>query len=426
MLSIKKKLFGYDQAEVDYTIKELNDEIFSLRQELFSTEKKPEPAAAGLNGNERAELLTAIEQLSVQIKQKDTEIAELKLQYKQSEAAPARPVDRSEISAYQNALAVKDSEISELRAYIAKQQVQYEQSTAQRSSSPNMKMIEAVYMRAFDGAKDIASDARNSVSDLVDRMYFEIESDISTSARMHKDLISAKRNISMFIAQGMEHFKALEKMLGSIPEKDLRTSEYLDELQKGRSKILSDVDRSLVAFESDMNENFALSDEPPAAREIAAPPPPSAPVYIPEPSPMPTPEIKKELKTEPVLAEKPAGISVAERFIQSVAEAPVVQAEVQPRAVAQEEISGNTEMSAIFAQNEAEEDVYDPGAELQSMKEAIRREYQQSSAAKTDEITVEAEEADNTAEPVAPATANNRPKKVNIQDILKKYSNLDA
>jgi len=422
MPPIKKKMFGYDQEQVDDAMKELNEEIFRLRQELFTSAKSGGTAPAEIEA-ERFQMLGTIDTLKTQLSKKENEVATLLYQQKNPATKPdgaAAENANVQMAGYQRAITERDTELARVKQEVGNLQAQYTQlveqyndmaATSSRKSTPDLHLIEKVYMRAFSGAREIAYDTRSNVVELTDRVCSELHNNINETAGVYNELLVAKNNLETFVSQGMRHFKALEKMLETVSNTDINTADYVRRLDESKIKIMNDIEKGIAAFEMDMETGFPLNDKPK----------PAAPLPLFEP-----------VKTmPPVIENQPA-------------------AEVITQKPAYNYVDVSDDMPA---EDDETDDAYNPEDELRDMKEAILREQRQAAEAR-----LAAEQAPQIIPPVieqmkmpetvplapvipspimqnpiipAVATAETRSEeplkksKINIQDILKKYSNIN-
>ena len=431
MLAMKKKIFGYDKEQVDFAMQNLNDEIFKLRQELFTMAKNESsaPVADEAKDSQIAVLTEETGELKDQLRQKNVELERIKNQLNAQLSVAlntSETVDYSafqkELEQYQQAIMVKNEEIDSLKKALAAVQDEQRTNIASfvKKNSPDLRMIEKVYLRAFAGAKDVAKDAKYSMINLTDRVYNELGGDIKNTAGMYEDLIRNKNAFSLFITQGIMHLKTLEQLIGAISDIDFKTSEYLGELDASRDRILQDLNDSVSAFDVELEDSFSLDSEKPVnvtkqmntndLSEYAAP----ASAYEEQLVPVceePTPAVADE-DPAPVAYDDPTPVFGGTNSSKSEH---VSQAVVTPFPMHSEDVLG---------ENDDDDISYDPEEELKDMKEAIKREIQES---KQDNLAPVDEEKSIPLDKVVPDDdeANAKRKtKVNIQDILKKHSNI--
>ena len=325
---------------------------------------------------------------------------EEELSQRASEAAAAPPAEtgavneqavRNAITACRTALTAKDAEINELKenlsrfdvtiislkeqnrqleAALKEQNRQLEAARAEepkKSAMPDMRIIESVYMRAFDGAKAIAQDAKETMKDLANQVFLELNGDISRAAGIHEELLGAKRTLHDFINQGAEHFRALERIIVNIAETNVNTTEHMRRLSASRDNIIEKIDEVSRSVELELNNKNEIS-APAAAQPARVEAPVFADIY------------------EPVKEKSPP-----EDFDPGV--------------------------FSFDSSGENIEDLYNSEDALGIMKEAIRKSLEQREAPPALAAGFDF--------PGPDAALNDDKSKVNIQDILKKYSTLN-
>jgi len=377
-------------------------------------ENDPENAQGA--GGDFASVQAEIEELKVNLANRDALIERLKtevvvrakalaqkeeeLSQRASEAAAAPPAEtgavneqavRNAITACRTALTAKDAEINELKenlsrfdvtiislkeqnrqleAALKEQNRQLEAARAEepkKSAMPDMRIIESVYMRAFDGAKAIAQDAKETMKDLANQVFLELNGDISRAAGIHEELLGAKRTLHDFINQGAEHFRALERIIVNIAETNVNTTEHMRRLSASRDNIIEKIDEVSRSVELELNNKNEIS-APAAAQPARVEAPVFADIY------------------EPVKEKSPP-----EDFDPGV--------------------------FSFDSSGENIEDLYNSEDALGIMKEAIRKSLEQREAPPALAAGFDF--------PGPDAALNDDKSKVNIQDILKKYSTLN-
>ncbi len=522
MEAFKKKMRGYDEEEVEKKIAELNDEIFNLRQQLFSAEKEVENNESSVNSsdNDFAAMNRTIDSHAAELQQKDAEIdrlTKLLTRYDESSkqfetalrekeqalqnAIKNTSADSSKsgrvineqaakeaITAYQSAIIAKDREIAALKTSVgdlnSSISVLKEQllklskdinAASKKSAMPDVKVIEKIYLHAFEGAMDIASDAKDNVNELANRVFLELSSDIHKTEILFDDLNSAKEQLSAFIEQGAQQFLALERIIKSVSEININTSEQIKHLSISRDRIISDVETTLSAFRSEIkteldqegiNDGSTNSSLPTieqlirdtdtkfeqnAANISEAAKNADLPIdlinfsfdslYIDAPTdledsdegtvqhieipPVPIFTIPAEIKSAEVFTPEPE--PQAEKIQQPVhsPKAP----EIPLAAPVQEPLQPYVEIAKDKLDEAEDEESYNPEDELNEMKEAIKRSIA-SKKEQDDILKQEQEKADEVKKQAENEAIRRAPDaavkpKINVQDILKKYSNIN-
>jgi|GEM_PF-6741451 len=509
MISFKKKMFGYETTSVDAAVKELDDEIFSLRQKLFALEKNQ--SMIGTAGMESNQYTAVIEELKNLILQRDDEISVLRASLAAAPGDASVSAASAQISELQRIIAEKtdaviqrDRDINLMRSAAMEKDRAIESMSAELNvlktpkaipKSPDMKLIEAVYTKAFEGAKEIARDTKSEVKRLAADIYSELNKSIKDAASVQNDLMVSKQEISLFVTQGLKHFKALEKIISGIPDAEIKTSEYTQLLNESKKKIAKQLDEKVDIFETTLDIDYNGAEQstlpvfntpvytPPAAASptpFAPPLPPVTPVpppaasapsqeFTPPPLAPPAAPAPSQEFTPPPLAPPVTAASTRE-FTPPPLPPPITTAPAEfeppplpviPASDNEDTVSSKKKKSDkksdkktpeteiiddILDDDDSELGEFDPEIELQNMKNAIRaeilkeKEEQEAKAASAEQPLTEEAPQVAAQQPAAEqaisaddaALANATVKKeepsvrarVNVQDILKKYSNI--
>ena len=290
MEPLRKRVLGYHPAQVDIVIKELNDEIVSLRREILSFDKKVE---SNDDSAVVAQLVGEIKVLREELGRYESQGAEAHMASVDSsvsqigdESLHSEVVRRqaakieelaSTISEMDVVMAEKDAIISSFNSKLSEIAEQYN-ATIVRHRTPDMHVINRLYNHALDGAKDITVEARECVSEMVGRVHEELRNNAQETASLYGELVTAKQEMSAFVAQGMGHLKTLEKMLNNISDVDLKTPEIFNSLEASSEKIVEDMSTNLLTFNMDLDTElktavdlqFAFSPNTSAEVSIAA------------------------------------------------------------------------------------------------------------------------------------------------------------
>ena len=383
MLDIKKKLFGYDPEVVESMFKELEDKVFNLRQEMFSSEKKPDAASVSVMG-ENTKLIDEIKQLKIDLSQKEIDIEGLK-QYKNS-------VD---------------------------------------GKSPNYDLIEKIYANAFESSKQITGDAKKGALDLADSIYSELNNQIVEASDMFNEIFSSKKAIEVLIDDSLAKFNSIKGVLGSFTDESIRISDFHNMIENTKKNIYVKVNGDASAFE---NEIEAVLKQKKTEENAEQTKPEITPV-IEEVSE----EISEETETVNIDLDALREMSVeAERAeIEKASQEEIPNEEISAEDESLDKIlekeykkDNHFSLEALKVENPdlltdenakkfksdeetvlTEELSFDPSESLHKMQESIKKELSEANEEKEPEADAEIE-------------FSSPPKKVSIEQILKKYSNI--
>lgn len=269
MEKFKKKLFGYQPEKVDASIQELDDLVNSLKREIMDLKDNSKQPSADLAKykTEQIEMLNTIDTLKRSLSEKDSQIEQLKSNVRtyasMSSNSNSKVTNglRDEIYLLNTELANIKQSVASKDEYIAKLQATVHKLTTQSKQGPQYtKMVEAVYLRAFESAKHITVDAKNEAVDLTNKVYNELNSSIIGAATAQYDLINIKNELLGFISKGVESFKTLEQLTDSFPSVDVNTPEYIRNLKGSKEKIVSEIEKSLSDFEVDIVRDTENTD----------------------------------------------------------------------------------------------------------------------------------------------------------------------
>ena len=233
MLPIQKKLHGYDPAEVEAAFFALKREILSLRQKLAKTEKQIDSDHAESFVAERMELLATIRNYELQISQ-------YKLQIDQKEQEPQL-----------------------LRSHAV---------SPVGEGESDMQAARSIYARAFADIREMTDECKGNMSALTDEICESLCAEILDAAAIYEMLRNFKREANAFVAQGLAHFKTLEKLLEAISLPENKTQEQLRCVAESKAHIRDKLDRraGLLAAEFLDGPSDVVSEPPMEADVIGS------------------------------------------------------------------------------------------------------------------------------------------------------------
>ena len=246
MLEIKKKLFGYDPVQVEAMIADLNEKIFSLRQELFDTEKKThvEVPPAANNTVSIAKFNAAMEDLK------------------------------------KHKMIIRDQE-KEIEALQSAKEIE----TA--AGGLNYQMIEKIYARAFESSKLITGDAKDSMVEMTDGVFEDLSGALTQVETMYSSISAYKASIHTLIDEALQKFDSLKTDLDSFGDNSSKISEFNTLLQEAKNNIMMKIGENSENFEEEIAQMAAakpanLSNEAPVQKNEPAESIRKEPEVIPE------------------------------------------------------------------------------------------------------------------------------------------------
>lgn len=230
------------------------------------------------------------------IAQKDDELVNLK-NTPQSTDSPAaanaggtinEQAVRNAIAACKAALITKNNEIDSLKSELNKLKPlvvalteenkkikSADASAPRRASGPDMGLIEKIYLRAFESARDIVNDAGSGVNDMTDKVFLELNNSVGRVAELQKSIIDSKNSFTDFINQGMACIRELETIISSMSNISIDVSGQMQSLAQSKTRIMADINAATGAFESGLEGEIWGSadnktDNAPPAGDTAA------------------------------------------------------------------------------------------------------------------------------------------------------------